>query len=82
MPCSAGWGGPGGYVYQKAYLEFFCAKEKLYDQLIEKIKAFPSLTFIAVNKDGESLSNIAPNAVNAVTWGGLAWQGDYPAYRC
>ncbi|ONM34853.1 Methylenetetrahydrofolate reductase 2 [Zea mays] len=71
-----GWGGPGGYVYQKAYLEFFCAKEKLYDQLIEKIKAFPSLTFIAVNKDGESFSNIAPNAVNAVTWGGLAWQGD------
>jgi hypothetical protein len=21
MPCSAGWGGRGGYVYQKAYLE-------------------------------------------------------------
>jgi len=68
MPCSPGWGGPGGYVYQKAYLEFFCAKEKL-DQLIEKIKAFPSLTYIAVNKDGESFSNIATNAVNAVTWG-------------
>ncbi|PWZ52750.1 Methylenetetrahydrofolate reductase 1 [Zea mays] len=63
-----GWGGPGGYVYQKAYLEFFCAKEKL-DQLIEKIKAFPSLTYIAVNKDGETFSNISPNAVNAVTWG-------------
>jgi methylenetetrahydrofolate reductase (NADPH) len=44
-----------------------------------KVTSFPSLTFIAVNKDGESLSNIAPNAVNAVTWGGLPWQGDYPA---
>jgi methylenetetrahydrofolate reductase (NADPH) len=65
---SVGWGGSGGYVYQKAYLEFFCTKEKL-DQLVEKSKAFPSLTFIAVNKDGESFSNIPVNAVNAVTWG-------------
>jgi methylenetetrahydrofolate reductase (NADPH) len=65
---SAGWGGPGGYVYQKAYVEFFCAKEKL-DQLIEKSKAFPSLTYIAVNKEGETFSNIPANAVNAVTWG-------------
>ncbi|CAN6291369.1 unnamed protein product [Urochloa humidicola] len=65
---TVGWGGPGGYVYQKAYLELFCAKEKL-DQLVEKIKAFPSLTYIAVNKDGESFSNIPANAVNAVTWG-------------
>ncbi|VAI38865.1 unnamed protein product [Triticum turgidum subsp. durum] len=65
---SVGWGGPGGYVYQKAYVEFFCAKEKL-GQLIEKSKAFPSLTYIAVNKEGESISNIPANAVNAVTWG-------------
>ncbi|TVU44433.1 hypothetical protein EJB05_03874 [Eragrostis curvula] len=65
---TVGWGGPGGYVYQKAYLEFFCAKEKL-DQLVEKSKVFPSLTFLAVNKDGESFSNIPVNAVNAVTWG-------------
>jgi methylenetetrahydrofolate reductase (NADPH) len=68
LQCSAGWGGPGGYVYQKAYLEFFCTKQKL-DQLVEKSKAFPSLTFIAVNKDGESFSNIPANAVNAATWG-------------
>ncbi|CAA7017420.1 unnamed protein product, partial [Microthlaspi erraticum] len=30
-----GWGGPGGYVYQKAYLEFFCSMDKL-DTLVEK----------------------------------------------
>ena len=66
--CSAEWGGRGGYVYQKAYVEFFCAKEKL-GQLIEKSKAFPSLMYIAVNKEGESISNIPANAFNAVTWG-------------
>ncbi|KAK1312249.1 putative methylenetetrahydrofolate reductase [Acorus calamus] len=65
---SVGWGGPGGYVYQKAYLEFFCSPEKL-NALVEKCKALPSLTFIAVNKDGQHVSNIGPNDVNAVTWG-------------
>ncbi|KAK1283906.1 putative methylenetetrahydrofolate reductase [Acorus calamus] len=35
---SVGWGGPSGYVYQKAYLEFFCSPDKL-NALIEKCKA-------------------------------------------
>ncbi|ONK61756.1 uncharacterized protein A4U43_C08F33250 [Asparagus officinalis] len=65
---SVGWGGPGGYVYQKAYLEFFCSKEKL-DLLVEKCKALPSLTYIGVNRGGLCVSNVGPNAVNAVTWG-------------
>lgn len=68
LKCLAGWGGPGGYVYQKAYLEFFCSKEKL-NFLVEKCTAFPSLTYIAVNKDGLYLSNVGLNDVNAVTWG-------------
>ncbi|CAA6669209.1 unnamed protein product [Spirodela intermedia] len=59
------WGGPGGYVYQKAYLEFFCSKEKL-DALVEKSKAASSLTYIAVNKDGQSVSNVGPVEVNAI----------------
>ncbi|KAL5724236.1 hypothetical protein ACHQM5_007520 [Ranunculus cassubicifolius] len=63
-----GWGGPGGYVYQKAYLEFFCDQGHL-SALIEKAKNFPSLTYLAVNKDGNTLSNVAPTDVNAVTWG-------------
>ena len=42
----SGWGGPGGYVYQKAYVEFFCSREKL-DALVDKSKAFPSLTYMA-----------------------------------
>ncbi|CAI0541021.1 unnamed protein product [Linum tenue] len=65
---TVGWGGPGGYVYQKAYLEFFCSKEKL-DALVGKWKATPQLTYIAVNKSGNSISNVKNGSVNAVTWG-------------
>ncbi|KAK8955911.1 hypothetical protein KSP40_PGU002246 [Platanthera guangdongensis] len=65
---TVGWGGPGGYVYQKAYLEFFCSAENL-KQLVEKCSSLPSLTYIAVNKEGHSVSNVGPTAVNAVTWG-------------
>ncbi|KAH1046971.1 hypothetical protein J1N35_037755 [Gossypium stocksii] len=65
---SVGWGGPGGYVYQKAYLEFFCSKEKL-DALVHKCKPLSSITYIAVNKSGNLISNIGTTDVNAVTWG-------------
>ncbi|CAI9097050.1 OLC1v1033346C1 [Oldenlandia corymbosa var. corymbosa] len=65
---SVGWGGPGGYVYQKAYLEFFCSKEKL-NVLIEKCKAYPMLTYMAVDKTGSWISNVNKTDVNAVTWG-------------
>ncbi|KAI6698967.1 hypothetical protein NL676_019086 [Syzygium grande] len=66
---SVGWGGPGGYVYQKAYLEFFCSPEKL-NTLVEKCKGFPNLTYMAVNKEGDRwISNVGESDVNAVTWG-------------
>lgn len=65
---TVGWGGPGGYVYQKAYLEFFCSPQKL-NALVEKCKSFPFLTYIAVNKDGTWFSNVNQTDVNAVTWG-------------
>jgi len=60
----SGWGGPGGYVYQKAYVEFFCSREKL-DALV----VFPSLTYMSVNKQGSWISNASKTDVNAVTWG-------------
>ncbi|KAK7354894.1 hypothetical protein VNO80_20465 [Phaseolus coccineus] len=63
-----GWGGPGGYVYQKAYVEFFCSKEKL-DTLADKCKDRTSLTYMAVNKEGSWKSNVGQTDVNAVTWG-------------
>ncbi|GLT73707.1 hypothetical protein SLA2020_455450 [Shorea laevis] len=65
---SVGWGGAGGYVYQKAYLEFFCSMEKL-NALIENSSSFTSLTYIAVNKGGSLISNVSLGNVNAVTWG-------------
>ncbi|GFQ02755.1 probable methylenetetrahydrofolate reductase [Phtheirospermum japonicum] len=65
---SVGWGGPGGYVYQKAYLEFFCSLESL-NALVEKCKAYPFLTYMAVNKQGNWISNVNNTDVNAVTWG-------------
>ncbi|EFH52005.1 hypothetical protein ARALYDRAFT_905738 [Arabidopsis lyrata subsp. lyrata] len=65
---TVGWGGPVAYVYQKAYLEFFCSKEKL-DAVVEKCKALPSITYMAVNKGENWVSNTAQSDVNAVTWG-------------
>ncbi|KAJ6908840.1 hypothetical protein NC651_019039 [Populus alba x Populus x berolinensis] len=65
---SVGWRGLGGYVYQKAYLEFFCSKEKL-NALVERCKAFPLVTYMAVNRGGSWISNVALTDVNAVTWG-------------
>jgi methylenetetrahydrofolate reductase (NADPH) len=64
----SGWGGPGGFVYQKAYVEFFCSPEKL-EAVVEKAKSNPSLTYIAVNAKGQTQSNVGPTSVNAVTWG-------------
>ncbi|KAM0015911.1 putative methylenetetrahydrofolate reductase (NAD(P)H) [Helianthus debilis subsp. tardiflorus] len=65
---SVGWGPAGGYVYQKAYVEFFCSGEKL-NGLVEKSKAYPSLTYLAVNKEGNLVSDVGKTDVNAVTWG-------------
>ncbi|KAK4482591.1 hypothetical protein RD792_009755 [Penstemon davidsonii] len=65
---SVGWGGSGGYVYQKEYLEFFCSPEKL-NALVDKCKVFPLVTYMAVNKEGNLISNVMKSEVNAVTWG-------------
>ncbi len=63
-----GWGGPGGLVYQKAYVEFFTSREKL-EQLRQKAAKFPSISFHAINRRGEAYSTQDENAVTAVTWG-------------
>ncbi|KAJ1556157.1 hypothetical protein HK405_006092 [Cladochytrium tenue] len=49
-----GWGPRNGFVYQKAYLEFFVSPKAL-DSLIEKGAARTSLTFYAVNKEVDRL---------------------------
>ncbi len=63
-----GWGGPGGYVFQKAYVEFFTSPENL-QQLLSRIKDHPTITLHAINGRGQSHSTLSENAVTAVTWG-------------
>ena len=52
-----GWGGAGGYVYQKSYLEFFVSPERL-NVILSKIDDWPSLRYIASDSDGNSYSNM------------------------
>lgn len=63
-----GWGPKDGYVYQKAYLEFFIPADKL-DELIKKIDHNTKITYFAVNKKGDLKTNTVTAEPNAVTWG-------------
>tara|TARA_B100000609_G_scaffold197938_1_gene196375 strand:- start:8665 stop:10428 length:1764 start_codon:yes stop_codon:yes gene_type:complete len=63
---SVGWGSPGGYVYQKSYVEFFIDGRHI-ETLIKVLKRHPSISFQAINKEGTVYSNC--DTVNAVTWG-------------
>jgi methylenetetrahydrofolate reductase (NADPH) len=60
-----GWGGPLGYVFQKAYLEFFASPERLLP-LLERIRRNPSISYMAINVKGEGYGNF--QGTNAVTW--------------
>jgi methylenetetrahydrofolate reductase (NADPH) len=61
-----GWGGQGGIVCQKAYLELFVDGRRL-PALLDVFGRHDSLTFHAVNKNGNAFTNC--DRVNAVTWG-------------
>lgn len=63
-----GWGGAGGYVYQKAYLEFFISPSLL-QKLMNILQDYPSIHYHAISRSGQTLSNTDIRAVNAVTWG-------------
>ncbi|KAK1922997.1 methylenetetrahydrofolate reductase-domain-containing protein [Papiliotrema laurentii] len=65
-----GWGPRGGYVFQKAFVEFFVRKdemEKIQARLAERKDA--DISFYASNKQGDFRTNTGEEAVNAVTWG-------------
>ena len=67
-----GWGGSGGVVYQKAYLEFFTSTMNFHKlkELIENNKKYKSLTYHATNHDGSiTLNNNRSGGTAAVTWG-------------
>lgn len=63
-----GWGPKNGYVYQKAYLEFFVAPSLLND-LVRRIEKDPRITYYAVNRQGDLRTNTHSEGPNAVTWG-------------
>merc|ERR1719171_3088345 len=68
QPTRLGWGPAGGFVYQKAYLEFFCSKDVL-DKITAGMGKTSTCLYMAVNKKGEKIGNVKSDSVNAVTWG-------------
>mmetsp|Transcript_7029 Transcript_7029/g.8095 ORF Transcript_7029/g.8095 Transcript_7029/m.8095 type:complete len:538 (-) Transcript_7029:473-2086(-) len=64
-----GWGPPNGFVYQKAYIEFFTSPKNL-EKLMNacKEKKFSSLTYHAINVNGESHTNCKTQKPCAVSW--------------
>ncbi|KAI0078698.1 methylenetetrahydrofolate reduct [Panus rudis PR-1116 ss-1] len=63
-----GWGPANGYVYQKAYLEFFVSPELL-DVLLPHLDRDPNITYYVINKRGDLRTNTQSDGPNAVTWG-------------
>nr|XP_057906566.1 methylenetetrahydrofolate reductase isoform X1 [Doryrhamphus excisus] len=64
-----GWGPPGGYVFQKAYLEFFTSSENV-NALLKVLKKYePRVNYHIVNVHGHNLTNAPDMQPNAVTWG-------------
>ena len=62
-----GWGGAGGFVYQKAYVELFCSK-RLLDGIKAALPHYKSVHYSAVNAKGEYETS-SKSKVTAVTWG-------------
>ncbi|KZO90499.1 MTHFR-domain-containing protein [Calocera viscosa TUFC12733] len=63
-----GWGPKDGFVFQKAFCEFFCEPNTL-EQLKEKATIVDTVKFFAGNAKGEIVTNMALGESNAVTWG-------------
>ena len=63
-----GWGPGNGYVYQKAYLEFF-VNPTLLSLLLTHIERDSNITYYVINKRGDLRTNTHSDGPNAVTWG-------------
>ncbi|XP_017483415.1 PREDICTED: methylenetetrahydrofolate reductase-like [Rhagoletis zephyria] len=64
-----GWGSEGGYVYQKAYVEFFLSRA-LTDQLLAVLEQYPNVNYQVVNRSGDHfVTNCSESEPIAVTWG-------------
>eukprot|EP00095_Tigriopus_kingsejongensis_P011923 snap_masked-scaffold507_size152468-processed-gene-0.27 protein:Tk11923 transcript:snap_masked-scaffold507_size152468-processed-gene-0.27-mRNA-1 annotation:"hypothetical protein DAPPUDRAFT_301720" len=64
-----GWGEPAGYVFQKAYLEFFTSGTNVI-ALLQVLGRYPGVNFQVINKDATlNCTNIKSLQPIAVTWG-------------
>lgn len=63
-----GWGPSNGYVYQKAYLEFF-VNPALLSLLLMHIERDSNMTYYVINNRGDLRTNTHSDGPNAVTWG-------------
>ena len=63
-----GWGPQNGYIYQKAYFEFFIPGQ-LIDKFVKHLNNYPIISYQATNANGDVISNVEKDTVNAVTWG-------------
>lgn len=64
-----GWGKPGGYCYQKAYLEFFTSRKNA-EKLRDLLPSYPRLNCTILNCNASmDWTNGEPTTPIAVTWG-------------
>ncbi|BFZ60016.1 methylenetetrahydrofolate reductase 1 [Saitoella coloradoensis] len=63
-----GWGPKNGWVFQKAFVEFFVSPED-WRELYERLKEQPQISFYAGNRRGDHYSNMEQSDANVVTWG-------------
>ncbi|XP_059172840.1 methylenetetrahydrofolate reductase (NADPH)-like [Physella acuta] len=64
-----GWGSPNGYIYQKAYLEFFTSKENI-AALKQILPKYPLVNYHIINHSGVAdYTNCDEFQPIAVTWG-------------
>ncbi|KAI2801229.1 hypothetical protein BLOT_011805 [Blomia tropicalis] len=66
-----GWGSPDGYVYQKAYLEFFI-NEQMAHELLRILEGYdPRVNYLITNQRGDYFESncLEDGQTNAVTWG-------------
>jgi len=65
-----GWGPRGGYVFQKAFVEFFADREVV-SWLQDRIKSRGCglVSFLASGLEGDFVTNLNEEDTNAVTWG-------------
>ncbi|EFJ44235.1 hypothetical protein VOLCADRAFT_95450 [Volvox carteri f. nagariensis] len=63
-----GWGAPGGTLYGRAYLEFFCSPAA-WESLRARLDAAPSVSYLAATAAGSPQGNLKPDDVVALSWG-------------